>query len=78
MKNLEFGKVFLNTTQKAETVREKHISKFDSIKTYVCLYFPSLCVCASRSVVSDSATPWTIDYQAPLSMEFSRQEYWSG
>ena len=24
------------------------------------------------------ATPWTIAYQAPQSMEFSRQEYWSG
>ena len=24
------------------------------------------------------ATPWTIAYQAPLSMEFPRQEYWSG
>ena len=24
------------------------------------------------------ATPWTIAYQAPLSMEFSRQEYLSG
>ena len=24
------------------------------------------------------ATPWTIAYQAPPSMEFSRQEYWSG
>ena len=23
-------------------------------------------------------TPWTVDCQAPLSMEFSRQEYWSG
>ena len=23
-------------------------------------------------------TPWTIAHQAPLSMEFSRQEYWSG
>ena len=23
-------------------------------------------------------TPWTVDHQAPLSMEFSRQEYWSG
>ena len=22
--------------------------------------------------------PWTVAYQAPLSMEFSRQEYWSG
>ena len=32
----------------------------------------------SRSVMSDSLTPWTVAYQAPLSMEFSRQEYWSG
>ena len=24
------------------------------------------------------ATPWTIAYQAPLSMGFSRPEYWSG
>ena len=24
------------------------------------------------------ATPWTVSHQAPLSMEFSRQEYWSG
>ena len=23
-------------------------------------------------------TPWTVALQAPLSMEFSRQEYWSG
>ena len=23
-------------------------------------------------------TPWTVIHQAPLSMEFSRQEYWSG
>ena len=32
----------------------------------------------SRSVMSDSATPWTVACQAPLSMEFSGQEYWSG
>ena len=24
------------------------------------------------------ATPWTAAYQAPLSMGFSRQKYWSG
>ena len=23
-------------------------------------------------------TPWTVAHQAPLSMRFSRQEYWSG
>ena len=36
---------------------------------------PSLCVC---SVMGDSETPWTAARQAPLSMGFSRQEYWSG
>ena len=30
------------------------------------------------SVMSNSGTPWTIAHQAPLSMGFSRQEYWSG
>ena len=25
-----------------------------------------------------TVTPWTIVHQAPLSMEFSRQEYWNG
>ena len=24
------------------------------------------------------ATPWTVAYQAPLSVGFPRQEYWSG
>ena len=28
--------------------------------------------------MSDSAIPWTAAYQAPPSMGFSRQEYWSG
>ena len=32
----------------------------------------------SLSRVWPSATPWTADYQAPLSIGFSRQEYWSG
>ena len=32
----------------------------------------------SHSVVSDSATAWTVAHQAALSMGFSRQEYWSG
>ena len=32
----------------------------------------------SRSVMSDSAISWVVAYQAPQSMGFSRQEYWSG
>ena len=32
----------------------------------------------SLSHVQLFATPWTVALQAPLSIEFSRQEYWSG
>ena len=32
----------------------------------------------SLSHVQPLATPWTAAYQAPPSMGFSRQEYWSG
>ena len=32
----------------------------------------------SLSRVQLFATPWTVAYQAPPSMEFSRQEYWRG
>ena len=42
---------------------------------------PSLCLglssCQSLSRVRLFATSWTVALQAPLSMEFSRQEYWN-
>ena len=58
---------------------------------FVSLFCPLVCVCVwlmsnvgvysmlvlSRSVVYDSRHPNGL-YQAPLSMGFSRQEYWSG
>ena len=28
--------------------------------------------------VQIAGTPWTVAHQTPLSMEFSKQEYWSG
>ena len=40
---------------------------------------PLWCPCVlSRLVVSNSATPWTVARQAPLSMGFPRQKCWSG
>ena len=46
-------------------------------------YSTGLCIAKWSEVKSLSrvwlfATAWTVAYKAPLSMEFSRQEYWSG
>ena len=43
--------------------------------------FTVLCACLCASGfhhVQLFATPWTVACQGPLSMGFSRQEYWSG
>ena len=45
---------------------------FDSLRTYMSEWVKSL------SRVRIFATPWTAAYQAPPSMGFSRQVYWSG
>ena len=37
-----------------------------------------MCVLSSFSCVWLCATLWTVAHQAPLSMGFSRQEYWNG
>ena len=40
------------------------------------MYDLSMCVCVfSHSLMSESLTPRTVAYQAPLSMGFSWQEY---
>ena len=47
---------------------------------YCCYYISNSFACLLRyfSHVQLFATLWTIARQAPLSMGFSRQEYWSG
>ena len=35
-------------------------------------------MCVSLSCVQLFVTPWTVVHQAPLSMGYSRQKYWSG
>ena len=36
------------------------------------------CICACSVMSHSFAAPWTVAHLAPLSMGFSRQEYWSG
>ena len=44
---------------------------------FIFVYPVPMCVCL-LSHVWPFATPWAVDHQAPLSMGFSRQEYWVG
>ena len=37
-----------------------------------------MCAWSVTSVMSNSATPWTVAHQTPLSKGFFRKEYWSG
>ena len=39
---------------------------------------PLITLLAPSAISPHSATPWTVAHQAPPSMVFSRQEYWSG
>ena len=36
------------------------------------------CCCSVTTSCPTLVTPWTVAHQSPLSVEFSRQEYWSG
>ena len=51
-------------------------TKFSMEKSEWSEFLPLPCVCLSH--VWLFTAPWTIACQAPLSMELSRQEYWSG
>ena len=48
-------------------------SSYTGLVVFLCM-----CACPVASVMSDSATPWTVAYQAPPFMGFSRQKYWNG
>ena len=52
----------------------------NSICFHLCILRVGHISCGSLSLsrVQLFATPWTLACQAPMSMEFSRQEYWSG
>ena len=70
----------------------KVMSAFNKLSRLVHLFFPrskglliswlqspsAVILCWLLSRVRFFVTPWTVAHQAPLSMEFSRQKYWSG
>ena len=54
-----------------QTGHRLHSSRFKPKEVLLLLPF-------SRSIMSDSITPWTVTHQTPLSMGFLKQEYWKG
>ena len=52
-----------------------HICKM--IRKQVLKVLMNACMLSCFSPVQLLATPWTVDCQAPLFMEFSREGYWS-
>ena len=56
---------------------KKPVTSMQLFKVLGCS-FPEKVKVKSLSHVQLFATQWTVAHQAPLSMEFSRQEYWSG
>ena len=80
-RNLEFLMPF-NTSSKCKSVCFfHHRAKSDCApctQPAQCTSHTSPDGVRARSHVQLSATPWTVARQAPLSMKFSRQEYWSG
>ena len=50
-------------------LKERNIQK-RTYRKYMCYAYALICV-------QLFSTPWTVAHQTPLSMEFSRQEYWS-
>ena len=50
----------------------------DSLSSFIIYVDSNINCMLSRSVSSDTVIAWTAAQQAPLSMGFSRQEYWSG
>ena len=65
--------VHLLTLNKGKSFNKSQLTK-DNLKIILSLML-SVCLLMSDSL---RPHPWTAACQAPLSMEFSRQEYWSG
>ena len=61
---------------------KNHVILFDVLTCFVAYiqhqFYGSVCVLSLFSCVQLFVTLWTAAHQAPLSMGFSRQEYWSG
>ena len=66
--------VSVSGVKQSDSAIHTHAYTFFSEHVHICTHTR---VCSVASAVSDSVILWTAALQAPLSMEFCRQEYWS-
>ena len=72
-------RVHINTCVRISLHIYTHICKIYFTEKKVIIYEVHACTGAKLlQRVRLCVTLWTVAHQAPLSMEFSRQEYWSG
>ena len=72
--------IFLVSLQNPLCNLQLSLYTFQVLTSHLCLVatMPLCSVAQSLSHVWLFATPWIVAFQAPLSMKFSRQKYWSG
>ena len=73
------GRFFISWAIRETTIQLHRfflVYSYSKVPVWISTYFKVKV--KSLSHVRLFATPWTVAHQAPLSMGFSRQEYWSG
>ena len=75
--NLSFPSFWVLIRPESQLLPEAGM-KWEKVRTGTSWEACVCCTCCVLSHVCLFAIPWTVALQAPLSMGFSRQEYWSG
>ena len=76
---LNFNTACWNGSKNSNGESWRNASWFQAATQPLRVALPRGClVCCCCLVAKSCLTPWTMAHQAPVSMAFSRQEYWSG
>ena len=77
--NLHSSIIYNSQVMEATLVSiNRWMDKEDKVYVYIYIYIYIYICMYVLSRIWLSVIPWTVDHQPPLSMQFSRQEYWSG
>ena len=74
--------IIFQLVQRLQWMKSKFSTSSPALSMAAFLFWLFLGVCGDAGLVvklcPTLATPWTVAHRAPLSVGFSRQEYWSG